>query len=140
MNKTIKKIACAALCAVLLFCMAVPAFAITGYEVKDQNLNYIGVRARCTSALNTSAAIGTLSLSYLPAYSTNYLPEEDYSTKVGLSVHYAIGFSITPDDVTGGMQATNSFDHPTTQYGTLICDAATFTYTVNSSWSYQKTF
>ena len=39
MKKTSKKIACAALCAVILFCMAVPAFALTGSE----NYSFIDV-------------------------------------------------------------------------------------------------
>ncbi len=43
MKKTVKKIACAALCAVMLFCMAVPAFAVTGSNIYSYNDYGIGV-------------------------------------------------------------------------------------------------
>ena len=129
MKKTIKKIACAALCAVILFCMAVPAFALTGYEIEDKNLTYIGVRARCTSNLTLLKAEGSLNLSYLPAYSINYLPEEDYSCTVSLVLKYS-SLTVYPEDASSpGMHVTNTFYHST--IGSPECTKATFTYFVN---------
>lgn len=136
MKKTVKKISCAALCAVILFCMAVPAFAVTGYEVKDKNLTYIGVRARCTSDLTTEYAEGKLNLSYLPAYSSNYLPESDYYCRVKLYLDYT-NFTVTTNDTLGasGMYFSLRMNH-----NDNICAHATFYYFVNGPEVYEKTF
>lgn len=132
MKKTIKKITSAALCAVILFCMAVPAFALTGYEIEDKNLTNIGVRARCTSNLTLLKAEGSLNLSYLPSYSTNYLPEEDYSCTVRLDLKYGSSYWVHPDDASAaGMQTINRINH--SDYSSDPCNAAIFTYFVNGS-------
>lgn len=120
------------LCTVILIGAALPAFALTGYEVVDKNLTSIGVRARCTSNLTLLKAEGKLSLSYLPAYSSNYLPEGDYFCTVKLDLKYGTALFVYPSDASAaGMQVTKRIDH--SDYSSDPCTAATFTYVVNGS-------
>ncbi len=102
MKKTVKKISCAALCAVMLFCMAVPAFALVDSDLQDVYRYNIGVRARCYSTINTQGAKGKLDLSYLQG-PYNYLPEEDYSVKVWLYVSSTIigNVALEPNPTSG---------------------------------------
>ena len=123
------------LCTVMLIAAALPAFAVTGYEVKDVNKPAIGVRARCTSHLTTEYAEGALRLSYLPAYSSNYLPEEDYSCHIQTSLSYGALVLDFPYLGCSGMQYTQTISH-----GGYTCTAATFNYYVNGSFTYGKTF
>ena len=133
MKKTIKKIACAALCAVLLFCMAAPAFALSGSNQVDVNLTYIGVRARCTSTVNVIKAKGTLTLSYLPAYSSNHLPENDYACQVILDIYGTSDYhlQLVPNAMTG-MSSSTTYSFSDLPSG-ITETSVKYTYKVNGS-------
>jgi hypothetical protein len=85
MKKTVKKIACAALCAVILFCMAAPAFALTGSESYSYVDIGIGVRITCNSTLTLVKGTATMVLSFEP--NVAHFPPEDYSCSVRLRLY-----------------------------------------------------
>ena len=129
------------LCLVMLASAALPAFAVTGYEVHDENLTYIGVRACCTSSLTLVKAHGKLVLSYLPAYANNQLPAHDYYCKVTLGLNYSDGgIVLPPDAASSGMQITNEFLHSEYRYGAYTCTKALFEYYVNGSLVHDESF
>ena len=85
MKKTVKKIVCAALCAVMLFCMAVPAFALTGSESYSYVDIGIGVRITCNSTLKLVKGTATMVLSFEP--NVAHFPPEDYSCSVRVRLY-----------------------------------------------------
>ena len=108
MKKTVKKISCAALCAVMLFCMAVPAFALTGYE----NYSFIhygyGVRVTCESKLTLLKGRSKLDLSFESG--VNHLPVNDYSSIAKVTLKFTDGTSSSNTDQNTGLTATAERD------------------------------
>lgn len=91
MKKTIKKIVCPTLCAVMLLCMAVPALALTGSENYSYVDTGIGVRVTCESKLTLIKATSKLTLSF--EENLAHFPEEDYSCFTTLLVNFSDGTS-----------------------------------------------
>jgi hypothetical protein len=108
MKKTIKKLACAALCAVILFCMTVPAFALTGSENHTHVAYGFGVRVTCASSVSSSEGKSELALSFEPGVS--HMPESDYRSIAKVVAHYPDGTTGTSTANQPGMSATATYD------------------------------
>ena len=125
------------LCAVMLIGAALPAFAVTGYEVKDVNKPAIGVRARCDTKLTLDKATAKLNLSYLPGYSANYWPEEDYVCFAELYVVYNQGGFSFDQESNSGMSATAEKSFAT---GKTASHDNIFQYFLNGDFLHNKSF
>jgi hypothetical protein len=108
MNKTIKKIACAALCAVMLFCMAVPAFADRSTSFSYTTMHN-GAQVYRVGSISGSTASASMTLSFLP--NVNHLPPSDYSTAI-IVIGYTFGGQYLGEAASGspcGMYCSESY-------------------------------
>ncbi len=97
MKETIKKIACAALCAVMLFCMALPAFADRSTSFAHTTMHN-GAQVYRQGSISGYTVTASITLSFLP--NVNHFPPSDYSTGIkidGYSYSAAyLGYASTP--------------------------------------------
>lgn len=132
MKKTVKKISCAALCAIMLFCMAIPAFAKSKYDYHSEIDYGIGVRITCNSALLSKSASGTIILAFVN--NVAHFPEEDYSCEATVFVVSAGGVNWDNQANSPGMTATISV--PTIDNGTAT--SSYHEYKANNATVYTK--
>ncbi len=97
---------CAALCAVMLFCMAVPAFALTGSESYSYIDTGIGVRVTCESKLTLLKGTSKLTLSF--ENNLNHFPEEDYTSIAKVTLRFTDGTSVWRTESLTGLTVTAS--------------------------------
>ncbi|MBQ4447687.1 MAG: hypothetical protein II897_05285 [Clostridia bacterium] len=84
MKKTVKRIASAALCGLLMICMSLPSFALSRTD-SHTHVDYDdGVRVTCLSTLTLSKGKSKLNLAFEDGVS--HLPEEDYSSIAEVTV------------------------------------------------------
>ncbi len=137
MKETIKKIACAALCAVMLFCMAAPAFALTGSE-NHSHIDYgDGVRVTCVSTLTTNQGKSKLTLGFVD--NVAHMPESDYTSIATVVITLNSSNTVSEATVSApGLSATATATIGSGFYATC----SVHTYCVNSTDNqvHSKTF
>ncbi len=89
------------LCAAMLFCVTVPAFALTDSDVHSHIEYGIGVRVTCTSGVDNLGGSSKIVLSFVS--NVDHLPQSDYYSRARVELHYYSGNSSLDD--TGNHQS-----------------------------------
>lgn len=132
--KTVKRIICAALCSVFMFCVAFPSFALGGTHTYTHTVTNLGVQVSCFSKLTVRKATGKIQLSFV-----NNLPhllESDYECFVELYLEYSEGGLSFAQESNYGMSAEGNITIPlgkTVSYNR-------FSYYLNDDFGYDYTF
>jgi hypothetical protein len=90
----------------MLFCMAVPAFALTGSESYSYIDTGIGVRVTCESKLTLLKGTSKLTLSF--ENNLNHFPEEDYTSIAKVTLRFTDGTSVWRTESLTGLTVTAS--------------------------------